>query len=551
MAEALEKPWMAAWPEGVPKSLEYPEIPLQRILKETAARVPDRAGAIFFNRPTSYGDIDRLSDRVAVHLQRAGLEPGERVALWLPNCPQFPLTLFGILKAGGVAVPLNPTYKAAEAQHILADCEARFLFGLDLVYEPVQQIRADTPLEEVVLTNVTEYMPALLAKLAFLKKAQPRSFPDTFRLPDVLEGAQGVPPKVDVDPKGDLALLLYTGGTTGTPKGVMLSHYNLVSNVEMARSWSHMTDDTVMLAVLPFFHAYGMTVCLLTPFRSGGTVVMLPQFHKKDTLKAIDKHRPTHFPGVPTLYVALLGDPKLKKYDLTSIEYCLSGAAALPEEVARRWQAVTGSMIVEGYGLTETAPIASANPMDDLSKVRFGCIGIPFPDTELKVVDVETGEKDLPPGEVGEVVIRGPQVMQGYWNKPEETARVLRDGWFYTGDIGKMGEDGYFYIVDRKKDLIIVGGMNVYPRDVEEVLFEHGAVELAAVIGVPDDFYGEAPKAYVVLKEGYRGKVTEEDLRNHCAERLQKLKVPQSVEFRDSLPTTMVGKVLRRELRDE
>lgn len=549
MAEAKEKPWFAFWPKGVPRTLEYPEIPLQQTLRDSAAREPEKTASVFFSREMTYGEMDRQSERVAVYLQHAGLEPGERVALWLPNSPQFPIALFGILKAGGVAVPLNPTFKEQEAQHILADCGARRMFALDMVYEPIHRIRKDTSLQEVVLTSVTEYMPPLLAKLAFLKKAQPRSFPDTLRLPDILAAGEGTPAEVHQDPREDPALLLYTGGTTGTPKGVMLTHYNLVSNTIMAVNCSHMDGDAVLLAVLPFFHAYGLTVCLLTPLSVGGSVVMLPQFHKKDTLKAIQKHRPTHFPGVPTLYVALLGYPKLGKYNLNSLQYCLSGAAPLPAEVARRWREVTGSIIVEGYGLTETSPIACANPMDEWEKVRFGSIGIPFPDTEMKIVDLEN-EEDLPPGEVGEVAIRGPQIMKGYWNKPEETKQVLRDGWFFSGDIGKMDEDGYFYIVDRKKDLILVGGMNVYPRDVEEVLFEHDSVELAAVVGVPDDFYGEVPKAFVVLKDGYEGEVSEQGLIDFCAERMQKQKVPRSVEFRDELPTTLVGKVLRRELRE-
>lgn len=548
MAEAMEKPWFGHWPEGVPHSLEYPEVPLQQILKDAAERAPEKPAAIFFNRETSYGELDRKADQLAAYLQSRGLKRGDRVALWLPNSPQFPIALFGVLRAGGIAVPLNPTFKAMEAQRILDDCGARTLIGLDIVYEPIHTIRGETPLEEVILTSVTEYMPPLVARLAFLKKANPRSFPNTLRLPDVLASAEGEPDPVETNPKEDLATLLYTGGTTGIPKGVMLSHHNLVSNAIAGAECSSMQGEARLLAILPFFHAYGLTVALLTPMSRGATVIMLPQFHKKDTLKAIQKHRPTHFPGVPTMYVALLSDPRLPRYDLSSLEYCNSGAAPLPVEVARRWREATGSMIVEGYGLTETSPIACANPMDDLAKVRFGSIGIPFPDTDMKVVDLENGE-DVPVGEIGEVAVRGPQIMQGYWNKPEETAEVLRDGWFLTGDIGKMDEDGYFYIVDRKKDMIIVGGLNVYPRDVEEVLFEHEAVELAAVVGVPDDFYGEVPKAFVKLKEG--GAASEQELLAFCAERMQKQKVPRSVEFREELPTTMVGKVLRRELRSE
>ncbi|MFQ6013411.1 MAG: AMP-binding protein, partial [Thermoplasmata archaeon] len=306
----------------------------------------------------------------------------------------------------------------------------------------------------------------------------------------------------------------------------------------------------VFLAVIPFFHTYGMTVCMNVAIHNGATIVLLPQFHKKDTFKAIQKHRPTHFPGVPTMYVALLSDPSLGKYDLRSIQYCFSGAAPLPQEVARQWKDATGAMIVEGYGLTETSPLTHANPMDDWAKVRFGSIGIPVPDTEAKIMDVETGTQEVAVGEIGELGVRGPQVMKGYWKKPDETALVLRDGWFYTGDIAKMDEDGYFHIVDRKKDMIIVGGQNVYPRDIEEVLFEHEAVEQAAVIGVPDEFSGEVPKAFVTLRAESKGKVSEQDLLDYLAKNMAKHSVPKAVEFRDELPTTLVGKVLRRELRE-
>ncbi|MEE9164460.1 MAG: long-chain fatty acid--CoA ligase, partial [Thermoplasmata archaeon] len=458
---------------------------------------------------------------------------------------------FGILKAGGVTVPFNPTYVEREIKAQLDDCGAKIMIALDLVYDPVHNVRADTPLERVILTSITDYMPGLLARLAFLKKAQPRQFPDTTRFPDELAAATGEIQPVEINPREDLALLLYTGGTTGVPKGVMLTHYNQVSNALQGSAISYMEDDARVLAVLPFFHTYAMTVCMNVAIHNGASIILLPQFHKKDTLKAIQKHKPTHFPGVPTLYVALLSDPNLKKYDLRSIQYCVSGAAPLPQEVAREWKETTGAMIVEGYGLTETSPITHANPMDDWAKVRFGSIGIPVPDTEAKIMDIETGTQEVPLGEIGELVIRGPQVMKGYWNKPDDTALVLRDGWFYTGDIAKMDEDGYFHIVDRKKDMIIVGGQNVYPRDIEEVLFEHEAVEQAAVIGVPDEFKGEVPKAFVTLRTEHKGKVSEQQLLDYLGKNMAKHSVPSAVEFRDELPTTLVGKVLRRELRED
>jgi long-chain acyl-CoA synthetase len=544
-----EKPWVKSWPEGVPRTLEYPEVPLFQFLKDTAARLPRRTATIFFNNPLTYQELDQLSDRMAVLLRGMGVEKGDRVALFLPNCPQFLISHFGTLKAGGVTVPFNPTYTEREVQRQLEDCGARIMIALDMVYEPVHNVRNETPLEQVILTSVVDYLPTLYGMFASIRGIEPRHFPDTLRFQKVLSKARGVPPEVDIDPREDLAILLYTGGTTGFPKGVMLTHFNLVANAIQTSHFSYMDESAVVLAVLPFFHSYGMTVCMNTPIYVGGTIVLLPKFGKDEVLEAIERHRPTHFPVVPTIYVALLSHPDLKKYSLKSIKYCVSGAAPLPAEVARQWQEVTGAMIVEGYGLTETSPVTHVNPMDEWSKVRFGSIGIPIIDTDAKVVDLDTGTEDLSTGEVGELVVRGPQIMKGYWNRVDETARVLRDGWFYTGDIAKMDEDGYFYIVDRKKDMIIVGGFNVYPRDIEEVLFEHEAVEMAAVIGVPDEFHGEVPKAFVVLRQDYRGKVSEEDILEFCRERLAKHKVPKYLEFRDELPTTLVGKVLRRELR--
>ncbi len=551
MEKLEERPWMKFWPDGVPQTLEYPEMPLYQILKDTASRVPRKTATIFFNNPLTYQELNLQSDKMAVFLKSLGVEKGDRVALFLPNCPQFVISHFGILKAGGVTVPFNPTYTEREVQRQLEDCGARVMIALDMVYEPIHNVRKETSLEQVVLTSMVDYLPTLYGMFAAIRGIEPRSFPDTLRFQKVLAKAKGEPPVVDIDPKEDLGILLYTGGTTGVPKGVMLSHYNLVANAIQTSSFSYMGGDAVVLAILPFFHSYGMTVCMHTPVYLGATTVLMPKFGKDETLEAIERQRPTHFPGVPTIYVALLSHRDLKRYSLKSVQYCVSGAAPLPAEVARRWKEATGAMIVEGYGLTETSPVTHVNPMDDWSKVRFGSIGIPVMDTEAKVMDLETGRKEMAVGEVGELAIRGPQVMKGYWQKEEETQQVLRDGWFYTGDIAKMDEDGYFYIVDRKKDMIIVGGFNVYPRDIEEVLFEHEAIELASVIGVPDEFHGEAPKAFVVLKKEHRSKVTEEELLEHCRKRMAKHKVPKYVEFRDELPTTLVGKVLRRELRED
>ena len=549
----VERPWFKFYPEKVPKSIEYPRKTLHQVLRETAKRLPDKAALIYFGKKVTFRELDELSDRFAAALADMGVGKGDKVAIMLPNCPQFVIAYYGALKAGAINVPLNPLYTPREVEYAVNNSEAKVIVVLDQTYNKVKEVKDRTRLEHVIYTSVVDFMPPLIKFLArVFKGLKPLKIPEATSFLELLGKYPPKPPEVDVKPD-DLAMLLYTGGTTGVPKGVMLTHFNLLSNAVQTCTVGFIEEDSIALGVLPFFHSYGLTTVLNSSIYKGVTAVILPRFSPEDVFKAIKKYKPTHFPGVPTMYIALLNHPALSKYreHMRSIRFCISGAAPLPLEIAKKWREVTGGMIVEGYGLSEASPVTHVNPLDDIKKVKFGSIGVPVPDTDAKIVDLETGEKELPPGEVGELVVKGPQVGLGYWKMPEETEETFREGWLYTGDIAKMDEDGYFYIVDRKKDMINVGGLKAWPREIEEVLYQHPAVKLAAVVGVPDEFYGEVPKAFIVLRDEYKGKVKPGEIIDFCKERLAKYKVPKHIEFRDELPTTLVGKVLRRVLKEE
>ena len=484
-------------------------------------------------------------------LQEAGLKPGDRVALMLPNSPQFVIAFYGTLLAGGVGVNTNPMYTPRELHHQLRDAGARFLVILDQLLPRYLEVKGEVPVEKVVRTGIQDYLPFpknLLYPLLLRRKGE---------APKALEGLPwraflrpGTPRPVPLD-LDDLALLQYTGGTTGLSKGAMLTHRNLVANVLQIDAWDPTSKDLVgkgvMLGALPFFHVYGMTVAMNYGLFSGYKIVLLPRPEIKAIVEAIEKHQVTHFPGVPTLYVAFNNFPGIERRDLKSVRACISGSAPLPLEVAERFERLTGAKLVEGYGLTEASPVTHCNPL--YGERRLGSVGLPFPGVDAKVVDEEG--KELPPGEVGELAVKGPNVMKGYWNRPEETQKTLKDGWLFTGDLAKMDEDGYFYIVDRKKDMIIAGGYNIYPREVEEVLYQHEAVQEAAVVGVPDPYRGETVAAFLVLKPEYQGKVSEKDIERFCRQNLAAYKVPRIIQFRESLPKSSVGKILKRELQKE
>ncbi|MFQ6014312.1 MAG: long-chain fatty acid--CoA ligase [Anaerolineae bacterium] len=550
----MERVWFKHYEEGVPRTLAYPDVPLYHLLEETVRKYPSNTATIFLNNRMSYKELNDHVNQLANAFIGLGIRKGDRVAIYLPNCPQYVITYYAILKAGAVVVPFNPLYAAREVEHQLKDSGAETIVVLSRFYPTVQGVRANTGLKNVIVTNIKEYFPPLIKFLFTLLKEKKEGHRVKLQagdhwFQDLLARYPATKPDVEVT-ASDTACLLYTGGTTGVPKGAELSHRNLVANTMQTKAWFAKAQEgaEVILTSLPLFHSYGMTTCMNNAIYLSSAMILIPNPRDlKDVLKNIDKHQPTIFPGVPTMYVAINNFPDIGKYDLSSIKACISGAAGLPVEVQTKFQALSGGKLVEGYGLSEASPVTHANPLFGLNKI--GTIGLPFPDTDVKIVDVETGQKELPVGETGELVIKGPQVMKGYWNRPEETKNTLRAGWLYTGDIAKMDEDGYFAIVDRKKDMIIAGGFNIYPREIEEVLYEHPKVEEVCVAGIPDPYRGETVKAYIVLKEGQTATV--EEIRDFCRENMARYKVPTDIEFRSELPKTMVGKILRRVLVEE
>ena len=548
-------PWLDNYPPGVPEHVELPKASLAGLLEDAARDFPHAPALHFEGRTISYAQLHQQARRFSGVL--AGLEVGRgtKVGLILPNCPQAVVALFGALRLGATVVQNNPLYTERELGHQLADAEVEVLVCLDLTYDRVKALRSRTSIREVIVTSVLDELSGLKRRLApYTKKGKAASASigkdePVRRWREALASAPAAPELVEVDADHDLALLQYTGGTTGVSKGVMLSHANLRANVEQVRAWFPDADPgrEVMMAVLPFFHVYGLTVCLLLGLRLGAALVLLPRFDLDGVLAAVDKYRPTLFPGVPTMYVAINNAVEKGGHDLSSIKACLSGAAALPLEVAERFERFSGGRLVEGYGLSETSPVAIANPI--YGKRKAGTIGMPIPDTLARVADPDDPSLTMPAGEKGELALAGPQVMRAYWNRPDETAQVLRDGWLLTGDMAVMDEEGYFSIVDRKKELIIAGGYNVYPREVEEVLYEHPKILEVCVAGVPDSYRGEIVKAFVVLRPGEQASTDE--IREFAKARLAAYKVPRAVEFRDELPKTLIGKVLRRALIEE
>jgi len=525
---------------------------LGEVLRKSAEASPDQVAINYFGTCITFKQLDGLVDIFGAALQNLGVKKGDRVAIYLPNIPQFVITYYGALRIGAVVVACSPLYKEREVGHILQDSEAKVIVAWDRLYPFVQAAKGESKLTGVVTTSVRDYLPPVLRLLSPLKGVKSYPCPGAKDMKVLLDQTKGPPETVQIEPIKDLALLQYTGGTTGIPKGAMLTHYNLVANTQQVRTWGALHSDDIHLSVLPLFHIYGMTMTMNSPVYMRSTMLMLPDPRDIPTvIKTIEKYRPTIFCGVPTMYIALINTPGIEKHNLRSIRLCISGASALPAEVQRKFETLTGGRLVEGYGLTETSPVTHCNPLDDPKKNRSGSIGIPVSDTEAKIVDLENGEHDISTDKAGELVLRGPQVMMGYWNKPEDNKVSLRDGWFHTGDIATMAPDGYFSIVDRKKDMIDVSGFKVWPREVEETLFEHPAVQEAAVVGIPDARSGEAVKAFVVLKKGNEGKVTAEEISKFCKERIASFKAPRFVEFRDELPKTAVGKVLRRELKKE
>jgi long-chain acyl-CoA synthetase len=566
----MDKPWLAYYEDGVPATLDYPAIPLHQVLENSVQRYGQQVALRMVLRYLPFGLtigtqftyqtlLDKV-DRLATALHELGVRKGDRVAIQLPNSPHTVVAFFAILKLGGIVVNTNPIYTPREMAHQFDDSGAETVILLNSFYPKLQQIQAKTAIKRVIICHINDFIGFPFNRL--VKRTQQQSGQwvdvpedqDVFHLKTLLGQYAPTPPQVDID-SDEIALFQYTGGTTGVPKAAMLSHRNLVANVMQCATW--ITDLEpgleVFMGAIPFFHVFGMTVAMALSLYVGGRLLVMPDPRQMEMLmEQIQREGVTLFPGVPTMYIAIINHPKVSDYDLRSVKACISGAAPLPMDVQEKFGQITGGRLVEGYGLTEAAPVTHCNPI--YGQRKAGSIGVPLSDVEAKVVSLEPDTDgtfpELPQGEEGELVLRAPQVMMGYWNKPEETAQTKDDeGWLYTGDIVKMDEEGYFFIVDRKKDLIIAGGYNIVPREVEEVLFMHPAIQEAVVAGVPDPKRGETVKAYVVLQEGQTA--TAEDIIAFCRENLAPYKVPKQVEFRAELPKSMVGKFLRRVLVEE
>lgn len=544
------KPWLKFYDKGVPAHIDYPEIPLYEFLDRSAKDFGGRTAIWFLNRKISYKEFKDVVDRLATALVNLGVKKGDVVALIMPNFPQFLFGYYGILKAGATVTTCSTLLSERELAFQLNDAGAETIIAFDRQLEKIKNIKDRTRLRNIIITGIFDYGPS-----------SQRDLPEiagTMQFVNLVNKVKPNPPKVRVNPKEDVAVLQYTGGTTGLPKGAMLTHYNLVSNAIATVSWvpELKRGKETALTNLPLFHIYGMTVCMNSLIYNAVTMALNPDPRDlKSLLELIRQSRPGLFPGVPTIYMRMLERDDIDDYakDLRSIKVCNTGAAPMPPEVLKEFEKRTGGKILEGYGLTECSPVTFSNPTGE-GKRKVGSAGIPFPDTEVKIVALEDDTKIMPIGKEGELMIKGPQVMKGYWNKPEETKKQMRDGWVKTGDIAKMDADGYLYIVDRKKDMIDVSGFKVYPREVEDVLYEHKAVLMASVIGIPDPQTpgNERVKAFVVLKDGFKeGEELANEIKDLCKKELAPYKVPKAVEFRKELPETLVGKVLRKTLKEQ
>lgn len=564
----MDKPWYQHYDEGIPPSIEYPDIALDQFLEDAASKHPKQTATIFgacvgsriLDAIMSFEELNQTVSRFGAGLQEMGVKKGDRVAIMLPNSPQFIIASYACWRIGAIVVCCNPLYVSREIKHLVNDSAAETFIVMSSFYHRVKSIRQETALKRVVVTNIKEYFPGLLKFLFGLSKEKKEGHrvnisgdENTYWFQDIIKNAPDNPEQVDIKPD-DIATLIYTGGTTGVPKGAQLTHHNLVSNATVLNLWAKSQEaKEVMLAVMPFFHIYGLSASMNTPIANANTILLIP--NPRDmvhVLASIEKHRATYYPGVPTMFVGFNNFPQREKFNLTSLRFAVSAAAPLPPEVQERFETITGGKMVEAYGLTETSPAVTMDPIDS---PKAHSIGVPLPDVDIKIVDADTGTQELEVGEVGEIIIKGPQVMKGYWNMPTETRNALRvgpdgqPGWFHSGDMGYMDRDGYFHIVDRKKDMIIAGGFNIYPAEVEAVLYEHPKIKEAAVIGVPDPRRGETVKTFIVLKDDEI--VLEDEIVSYCREQLAAYKVPRIVEFRTELPKSMIGKILRRELREE
>jgi long-chain acyl-CoA synthetase len=551
----ISKPWLKFYDPEVPDELVIPPFTIPDLLKNAAEKYPKQTAVVFQGARMTYTQLKEQVDKLAAGLHELGVGKGDRVALMLPNCPQTIIAYYATLSLGAVTVMTNPLYVERELEYQWGDSGAETVISLDLFWPRIEAVKPKLPIKQVILSGVQDYMPLIKRTLAPWELRRRGKWVDVKYNGEILPFKKMIdrqtkaPPPIAIDPE-DLACLQYTGGTTGLPKGAMLSHRNLIASLTQIRTfllYNHDEAADIALAIMPFFHVYGMNGLMNMAIFLSSTLVLIPQPEIKGIVDAIVSERPTFFTGVPALFSALNNYHAIDKVDLTSIKAIFSGAAPLPVEVMEEFEARTGARIAEAYGMTEASSVTHVNPLKGQRK--FGSIGLPIIGVEAKIVEAEDYTQEMPVGEVGELMIKGPQVMQGYWNAAEETAEALHDGWLRTGDLARMDEEGYFYIVDRKKDIILTAGYNVYPREVEEVLYQHPKVLEAAVIGMPDKVRGEKITAYVTLKDGQTA--TAAEIRAFCREHLAPYKQPRSIVFRDNLPMTLAGKVLRRELREE
>lgn len=558
MTSYAEKPWLQHYDESVPPTLEIPRHTLHHFLEESARKYPENTALVFQGNEITYRQLNQLADNLAAALIADGFKKGDRAVIYMPNSPQFVISYFGILKAGGIVIATNPLYTKRELEHQLHDCGAETVLVMSMYYNLLKQVQKSgkTNVKRIIVANIKDYLPGLKKILFTLLKESKGGHKVTLqngdqKFTDFIARGQNAPkPNVDVSPD-DVALLQYTGGTTGLSKGAIALHRNLVANTYMLQAWIDWEPGKeVILGAIPFFHSYGMVTALIFSASIAGKLIIIPDpRNQKDVLGSISKYHVGIFPGVPAMYVAINNNPDViaGKYNIRSIKACISGSAPLLQETKRRFEELTGGKLVEGYGLTEAHVATHANPIH--GENRAGSIGLPLPNVEVKIVDPVNPEVEMPVNEVGELAIKAPNIMVGYWNMPQESANTLVDGWLYTGDIARMDEEGYFYIEDRKKDLIIAGGYNIYPREVEEVLMTHPAVQEVAVVGVPHPSRGETVAAWIVKQPG--DATTEEEIIEWSKEQLAKYKYPRIVIFVDELPKTTVGKVLKRDLVKE
>lgn len=545
-----EKKWYKVWEPGVPTVVE-PKKSLPEYFKEIARAMPDKVALHFYGYDMTYGELDEAIDRFAVGLTSLGVEKGDRVALCLYNCPQFVISYFGVLQAGGIVVPLNPMFKYAELEYEINDCGAETIVVQDFLFSELDKVKDSIKPKNIIITSFRDYLPESVTLPLPHEMEQPKlTFPKTLDFSELLRKSSPRPIFKITNLKEDIAFLLYTGGTTGLPKGAIFTHYAIAHNAVSPIAFFGYTKDDIHIGSMPFFHAQGLIQSVGVSLASGGSLLILSRFSPEVVAEAIARYKCTVWITTTTMVISMLEWPDINQYDLSSLRIFWYGAAPMPAEISDRFRKlVPKAKVGEGYGLTES--LSACGVITHPSHPKAGTLGIPNISTDIKIVDLETGLREIEPNGEGEIIIKGLGIMKGYWNRPEETKETLRDGWIYTADIGKMDEEGYVTLLGRKKDLIKCSGFSVFPDEVEELLYRHPAVAQVAVIGIPDSYRGESPKAFIVLRPGYKGKVKEEEIIEWAKDNMATYKRPRIVEFREALPKSAAGKILRRVLREE